>query len=52
MSGGVDTSGATADPVYPTYVILDLNPAKGEANVMSGRSRAAETPDQHVQDVV
>ena len=42
VSGVVDSSGAHAELEYPLYVLLDFNPAKEHARVMSG---AAETPD-------
>ena len=40
----VDSSGDDADPLNPIAVLLGLNPAIGQAEVMSGRCGAAETP--------
>ena len=38
--------------IPPEYTLFCyLNPANGQAKVMSGRCGAAETPDQHVQYV-
>ena len=41
----VDSSGAHADQVNPIYGLLGLNPAKGQAKVMSESWAAAETLD-------
>ena len=45
VSGVLDSPGAHAGPVPPIDVLLDLNPAKGQAKVMSGRCGAAGTPE-------
>ena len=39
------------DPVSPIDILLGLNSANRQAKVMSGRG-TAETPDQHMQQVV
>ena len=44
MEGG-GSSGAHADVVYLIHVTLGLNPANGQAKVMHGRHRTAESPN-------
>ena len=50
--GGWGSSGIYLDLVYPIDIPLGLYSVKWQAKVMSGRCGTAETPNQHMQQVV